>query len=185
MTLTLHSDNAEKNYVIYAWAVDKAGNASSYICSEGIVQDTKIPSGVFDSPDQKAETLKDTEGTFKITMEEDATLLYFYVQEGDFESKKDYDLFVKKVADYIHDNFDNKANSASGQRLPFAVKEEGKWKPIISQSNQRCHTDQTGLYPTVKSRREQPYHHGVTASKGMYHLGYDHRQSRKYGFYIH
>ena len=136
VTLTLHSDNAEKNYVIYAWAVDKAGNASSYICSEGIVQDTKIPSGVFDSPDQKAETLKDTEGTFKITMEEDATLLYFYVQEGDFESKKDYDLFVKKVADYIHDNFDNKANSASGQRLPFAVKEEGKWKPIISQSGE-------------------------------------------------
>ena len=91
---------------------------------------------MFDSPDQKAETLKDTEGTFKITMEEDATLLYFYVQEGDFESKKDYDLFVKKVADYIHDNFDNKANSASGQRLPFAVKEEGKWKPIISQSGE-------------------------------------------------
>ncbi|MFR5191635.1 MAG: hypothetical protein ACLTFZ_03380 [Lachnospiraceae bacterium] len=33
----------DANYVIYAYAVDKAGNKSEYICTEGIVRDTTIP----------------------------------------------------------------------------------------------------------------------------------------------
>ena len=139
VTLTLPSDNAEKNYVIYAWAVDKAGNASSYICSEGIVQDTKIPSGVFNPPDKSKGTLKDTEGTFEITgLEEDATMLYFYVREDEFKNKQDYTDFVNAVKTYINENYKEEADSASGQRLPFAVKEDGKWKPNISQSGEAC-----------------------------------------------
>ena len=135
--ISLPSDSEEKNYVIYACAVDKAGNASSYICSEGIVQDTKTPSGVFNSPDKSKGTLKDTEGTFEITgLEEDATLLYFYAREDEFENEQKYTDFLNAVKTYIDTNFVNEA--ASGQRLPFAVKEDGKWKPNISQSGKVC-----------------------------------------------
>lgn len=106
-------------YVVYAYAVDKAGNKSEYICTDGVVVDTTEPkiNNVTSNP-------KDTETTISFNMSEDATLFYFYVDEGSFADKASYRTFVQGVSGYLF-------NQGDGY-LPFAVKEDGKWKPAFT-----------------------------------------------------
>lgn len=121
--VTLQSANKEKNYVIYAYAVDKAGNVSTYVCSEGIVQDTAAPVVQVKEPKKADGTLKDTELTLKVNLSEDATLMWFFVSEGVFRDGDNYTYKECKedIADYMNGN---------PQYPQFAVlQEDGKWVP--------------------------------------------------------
>ena len=121
--VTLQNANKEKNYVIYAYAVDKAGNVSTYVCSEGIVQDTAAPVVQVKEPKKEDGTLKDTELTLKVNLSEDATLMWFFVSEGVFRDGDNYTYEECKedIIDYMNGN----------PKYPqFAVlQEDGKWVP--------------------------------------------------------
>ena len=92
-TGTLLSDGAtisgslssEGNYVVYAYAVDGAGNQSDYICTDGIVVDAQAPVVKIADPKKEDGTLKDTEAILKVNLSEDATLMWFFVSEGVFD----------------------------------------------------------------------------------------------------
>lgn len=121
--VTLQSASEEKNYVIYAYAVDKAGNVSTYVCSEGIVQDTAAPIVQVKEPQKADGTLKDTELTLKVNLSEDATLMWFFVSEGVFRDGDNYTYedCKKDIIAYMNGN---------PQYPQFAVlQEDGKWVP--------------------------------------------------------
>ena len=66
--------SAEGSYVIYAYAVDRAGNRSPYICSDGIVVDTTAPVLTLVKP--AGEGLRDTSAVAKLQMNEPGTVTY-------------------------------------------------------------------------------------------------------------
>ncbi len=68
------SINADGKYVIYAYAVDNAGNQSDYICSNGIVIDTTAPVVEVTEPSESTGTLTDTTLTFAVEVNEDAVI---------------------------------------------------------------------------------------------------------------
>ena len=59
-------------YVVYAYVVDRVGNKSEYICTNGIVLDTKAPVVEASLPNKEAGTLTNTDMTFTIEADEDA-----------------------------------------------------------------------------------------------------------------
>ena len=125
----------DANYVIYAYAVDKAGNKSEYICTEGIVRDTTIPSYAINVPDE--EYVNDTEGTFSFEAPEDLTLLYFYVHANEFESASEYKDFVDDMTDY----YKKLAEDSSEKYLPLAKKgDDGKWAPNFTSDGDKAQT---------------------------------------------
>ena len=69
---TLDTDGS---YVVYAYAVDKAGNRSTVICSNGIVIDNTAPGLTAAVP---AEKIKSNEADVEFTMDEAGTLSYYY-----------------------------------------------------------------------------------------------------------
>ncbi len=69
---TLDTDGS---YVVYAYAVDKAGNRSTVICSGGIVIDNTAPGLTAAVP---AEKIKSNEADVEFTMDEAGTLSYYY-----------------------------------------------------------------------------------------------------------
>lgn len=110
------------NYIVYAYAVDNAGNKSDYICTEGIVVDAQAPVVKIADPKKEDGTLKDTEAILKVNLSEDATLMWFFVSEGVFdgvtgytygECKSDIESYMKGEPKYPQ----------------FAVENDGKWAP--------------------------------------------------------
>ena len=70
-------------YVVYAYAVDHAGNRSSYICSNGIVIDTVAPDITIGSGDV---TPTDKTAVCKAgSVSEDATVCYFVIETAEKE----------------------------------------------------------------------------------------------------
>ena len=69
---TLDTDGS---YVVYAYAVDKAGNQSAVICSNGIVIDNTAPGFAAAVP---AEKIKSNTADVEFTMDEAGTLYYYY-----------------------------------------------------------------------------------------------------------
>ena len=131
------SDNA--NFVVYAYAVDKAGNQSNYISSDGVIFDNEAPVVSVSEPSKTDGTLKDTEVTLKVTLDEDATLMWFFVSEGVFQTSDNYTYkeCKKDIADYMN----------SDPKYPqFAVQQEdGKWVPRTSSIDWTYDKD-LGLY---------------------------------------
>lgn len=114
--------SSEGNYVVYAYAVDGAGNQSDYICTDGIVVDAQAPVVKIADPKKEDGTLKDTEAILKVNLSEDATLMWFFVSEGVFDG----------VTDYTYDDCKRDIeNYMKGEpKYPqFAVKNDGKWAP--------------------------------------------------------
>ena len=110
------------SYVVYAYAMDNAGNQSDYICTEGLVQDASAPVVTVTEPKKEDGTLKDTEAILKVNLSEDATLMWFFVSEGVFDG----------VTDYTYDDCKRDIeNYMKGEpKYPqFAVKNDGKWAP--------------------------------------------------------
>lgn len=69
---TLDTDGS---YVVYAYAVDKAGNRSAVICSDGIVIDNTAPGLISAVP---AEKITSNTAGVEFTMDEAGTLFYYY-----------------------------------------------------------------------------------------------------------
>ncbi len=69
---TLDTDGS---YVVYAYAVDKAGNRSAVICSNGIVIDNTAPGLISTVP---AEKITSNTANVEFTMDEAGTLFYYY-----------------------------------------------------------------------------------------------------------
>lgn len=65
--------DADGKYVIYAYAVDNAGNKSAYVCTNGIVVDTKAPVIEVVQPTVDNGNLKDTSVTIVFTASEAGT----------------------------------------------------------------------------------------------------------------
>ena len=110
------------SYVVYAYAMDNAGNQSDYICTEGLVQDASAPVVTVTEPKKEDGTLKDTEATLKVNLSEDATLMWFFVSEGVFDG----------VTGYTYDDCkrDIESYMKSEPKYPqFAVEKDGKWEP--------------------------------------------------------
>ena len=110
------------SYVVYAYAMDNAGNQSDYICTEGLVQDASAPVVTVTEPKKEDGTLKDTEAILKVNLSEDATLMWFFVSEGVFDG----------VTDYTYDDCKRDIeNYMKGEpKYPqFAVENDGKWAP--------------------------------------------------------
>lgn len=76
-TKTLKSLSNEGNYVVYAYAVDMAGNRSDYVCSDGVVLDRTAPTIRDITTPSKAElTLTDTSAKISFTGSEAGTCFY-------------------------------------------------------------------------------------------------------------
>ena len=121
------------NYIIYAYAVDNAGNKSDYICTEGIVVDAQAPTVTISTEDSR---IRDTEAAISVELDEDATLLYFYVDE----SRKNltnaegtgYDNLTQEISNYVKPNSEPADRPTVG---PLAQKKEnGKWEPSFTES---------------------------------------------------
>ena len=65
----------EGNMVVYAYAVDRAGNRSAFICSDGVVVDHTSPKAELSAP-SGVEELQDTSATVKLRVDEAATCYY-------------------------------------------------------------------------------------------------------------
>ena len=120
---TIHGAlGGDGSYVVYAYAVDGAGNQSDYICTDGIVVDAQAPVVKIADPKKEDGTLKDTEAILKVNLSEDATLMWFFVSEGVFDG----------VTDYTYDDCKRDIeNYMKGEpKYPqFAVENDGKWAP--------------------------------------------------------
>ena len=119
----IHGELGEDgSYVVYAYAMDNAGNQSDYICTEGLVQDASAPVVTVTEPKKEDGTLKDTEAILKVNLSEDATLMWFFVSEGVFDG----------VTGYTYDDCKRDIeNYMKGEpKYPqFAVENDGKWAP--------------------------------------------------------
>ena len=120
---TIHGALGENgSYVVYAYAMDNAGNQSDYICTEGLVQDASAPVVTVTEPKKEDGTLKDTEATLKVNLSEDATLMWFFVSEGVFDGVTGYtyDECKRDIENYM---------KGEPKYPQFAVENDGKWAP--------------------------------------------------------
>lgn len=126
-------------YIIYAYAVDKAGNKSGYISTEGIGVDTKDPDVTVSTPSKDDGALKDTGATITVTLDEDATLMYFYVDENRYNlvnaEGTSYDYLVEQYGvmwEYVQPYAEPENRPDAG---PLAKKiADGKWEVPFAQS---------------------------------------------------
>lgn len=113
---------SNKNYVIYAYAVDTAGNRSAYVCTDGIVLDNIAPNlSNHIWPNKDNGQVTDTEVTIKFTLQEDVTFIYLYVDEQT-EGEN-----IKSVQEQINKYIESQNMQNKG--LPFAILNDGKWQP--------------------------------------------------------
>lgn len=66
----------ENNYIIYAYAVDVAGNKSAYICTDGIVVDKTAPDILLYDPTVIGGDIKDTSAVSTASINEKGTISY-------------------------------------------------------------------------------------------------------------
>ena len=121
------SDKENQDQVVYAYAVDHAGNRSDYICTEGLVLDTTVPVMTIKRPTLEDGTLKDTEATITVELEEDAAILFFYERKSFFENEDKYKQYVTAVNDYMM--------KSDPQYPQFLKNENGKWVPTVSEND--------------------------------------------------
>ena len=82
-TTKLTEITSDNDYVIYAYAVDAAGNRSIYISSDGVVLDNTAPELTDVSvPAKSNETLSDTSATITFTGSEAGTYYYILKENG-------------------------------------------------------------------------------------------------------
>ena len=74
---TLISLDSENKYVVYAYAIDNAGNKSDYVCSDGVVLDRTAPTiRDITTPSKEELTLTDTGAKISFTGSEAGTCFY-------------------------------------------------------------------------------------------------------------
>lgn len=159
--VTVGNLSKDANYVIYAYAVDKAGNKSKYVCTEGIVRDNTISSYSINMPNAANGTLTDTEGTFSFEAPEDLTLLYFYVHADEFDNESDYNDFVTEMKKHYAD-LSNNGSYSDDRYLPLAIKgDDRKWTPNFTNEGEKAEVSFGSFHKEIALHISQ-------ASKGHY-----------------
>ena len=150
------------SYVVYAYALDNAGNQSDYICTDGLVWDASAPVVTVTAPKKEDGTLKDTEATLKVNLSEDATLMWFFVSEGEITEETDYNYEKCKT------NIESYMNSDPKYR-PFAVQKDGKWNA----GTDWYYNEATGLFYTqrwVQKNENSELKHGRDAFPAIFKI---------------
>lgn len=119
----------DENQVVYAYVVDHAGNRSDYICTEGLILDTTAPVMEITEPKLEDGTLKDTEATIAVELEEDAVILFFYERESRFKN-----VGIEKYKQYV-DAVNNYMVNSDPQYPQFLKNENGKMVPTVSKDD--------------------------------------------------
>ena len=84
---TVASLAPDGNYIVYAYAVDAAGNRSAYVCSEGVVVDSTAPAiSNIVAPSKESSTLTDTAAQISFTSSEAGTYFYVCMEKDSSES---------------------------------------------------------------------------------------------------
>lgn len=129
------SENAEYAIVIYAYAVDTFGNRSEYICTDGIVIDSIVPTMSDDDGYNFGYkcTTTPTEVTIPFKVSEDVTLIYFYYDENMAEdsSYKYFGDLNKAVVAYTVEQYTSYTTNGNAF-LPFVKKQDEKWIPAVN-----------------------------------------------------
>ena len=87
---TLISLDSENKYVVYAYAIDNAGNRSDYVCTNGVVLDRTAPTISSITVPSKAElTLTDTSAKISFTGSEAGTCFYM-ISETELDDVTDF-----------------------------------------------------------------------------------------------
>ncbi|MCI6866934.1 MAG: hypothetical protein MR871_03130, partial [Lachnospiraceae bacterium] len=82
--------DSENKYVVYAYAIDNAGNKSDYVCSDGVVLDRTAPTISSITVPSKAElTLTDTSAKISFTGSEAGTCFYM-ISETELDNITDF-----------------------------------------------------------------------------------------------
>lgn len=101
-TTKLTEIKSDNNYVIYAYAVDAAGNRSIYISSDGVVLDNTAPKLTnVNAPAKSNETLSDTSATITFTGSEAGTYYYILKENGEPAPTVMSDFAVKTAGDKV------------------------------------------------------------------------------------
>ncbi len=118
------SDKENQDQVVYAYAVDRAGNRSDYICTEGLVLDTKEPVMTITEPKLEDGTLKDTEVTITVELDEDAAILFFYQSMSYLGNNSEkYKRYVDAVNEYMDSEprYRQFLKTVNGKQVPTVV----------------------------------------------------------------
>ena len=93
---------SDNSYVVYAYAVDAAGNRSTYISSDGVVLDNTAPKLTDVSvPAKSNETLSDTSATITFTGSEAGTYYYILKENGEPAPTEMSDFAAKTAGDKV------------------------------------------------------------------------------------
>lgn len=141
-TITKSLDmKSSNNYtiVVYAYAVDKKGNRSGYVCTDGILIDNVIPTI---KTDYNKYTIGTTEATIPFTISESATLVYFSYDQS--MAKKagytDYNGLYIAVKSYVNTSYSTYKNDGN-TFFPFVKKQGDTWVPAVSDGENIAITD--------------------------------------------
>ena len=101
-TTKLTEITSDNNYVIYAYAVDAAGNRSIYISSDGVVLDNTAPKLTnVSAPVKSNETLSDTSATITFNGSEAGTYYYILKEDGEIAPTVMSDFATKTAGDKV------------------------------------------------------------------------------------
>ena len=101
-TTKLTEITSDNSYVVYAYAVDAAGNRSTYISSDGVVVDNTAPKLTDVSvPAKSNETLSDTSATITFTGSEAGTYYYILKENGETAPTEMSDFAAKTAGDKV------------------------------------------------------------------------------------
>ena len=101
-TTKLTEITSDNSYVVYAYAVDAAGNRSTYISSDGVVLDNTAPKLTDVSvPAKSNDTLSDTSAIITFTGSEVGTYYYILKEDGETAPTEMSDFAAKMAGDKV------------------------------------------------------------------------------------
>lgn len=136
--------STEQRYVIYAYAVDQAGNRSSYISTGGIGRDNLVSITVI-PPYKNDGELTDAQATYKIEISEKATILYFCLDEA-YCTEHNLIYGEDKIAnDTFKSGLKSKINDYIRNQDVIYKEVDGRYTPAIKASGEMVDVTGTGV----------------------------------------
>ena len=147
--------STEQRYVIYAYAVDQAGNRSSYISTGGIGRDKSVSITV--TPPYKNDgELTDAQATYKIEISEKATILYFCLDEA-YCTEHNLTYGEDKIAnDTLKRGLKSKINDYIQNQDVIYKEVDGRYIPAIKASGEMTDVTGTGVKLPVYMMSMEP-----------------------------
>lgn len=162
ITVSVPIEGNSSNFVIYAYAVDTVGNRSEYICTDGIVIDSIVPTMSDDDGYNFGYkcTTTPTGVTIPFKVSENVTLIYFYYDENMAEdsSYKYFGDLNKAVVAYTEKQYTSYTTNGNAF-LPFVKKQDEKWIPAVNDGDKIAITTDGAVEATLHVKK-------VPAGKG-------------------